>query len=183
MTIVFSLLAVFLGIVSIICLLRFLFQLSRVDPNNRVVNPLVRITDTFLKPLRTALPLGRNIDSASLFVAWLAMAVRYALLYGSPSTALYTLLTSAWGALIQLLQYCIWIYIIAIVAGVIFSWVAPQSTSPYVALARQLPSPLLRPVQQLIPSLGGLDFSPAIVLIALTFMSSNLIPWLHGLVA
>lgn len=170
------------GIVSVVCLLRFLCQLSGVDPHNRVVAPIVRMTDHFLRPIRRALPVSRNVDMASVAIAWLAMSVRHLLLISQSGVQLEAVLHSAWLGVIVLLQYAIWIYVIAIVATVIISWVAPMSSSPYVALARQLPAPLLGPIQRLIPSLGGLDFSPAIVLVGLMLTNSRVIPWLHTLI-
>ena len=85
-------------------------------------------------------------------------------------------------SLVRLLQYSIWIFIAAIAASVILSWVAPQSVSPYAQLAREVPAILLRPVQRVMPNLGMLDFSPAIVLIALFAINSRIIPWLNSLI-
>ena len=96
-------------------------------------------------------------------------------------SALGFLLTSLGMSLVRLLQYSIWIFIAALVVGVILSWVAPQTTSPYAQLARELPAILLRPVQRVMPNLGILDFSPMIVLIVLFLINSRIIPWLNSL--
>ena len=190
MELIFFLIEILLGVVAIACLLRFLFQVSRVNPMNMVVASTRRLTDRMLNPFRSVVPSGRYIDTASLLVAWIAMSGRVAmqLLPGymqldatQSVSALGFLLASIGISLVRLLQYSIWIFIAALVVGVVLSWVAPQSTSPYAQLARELPSILLRPVQRVMPNLGILDFSPMIVLIALFAINSRIIPWLDGL--
>lgn len=190
MNLIFFLIEIALGVLAIACLLRFIFQLSRVNPMNMVVASTRRLTDRFLNPVRSVVPSGRFIDTSSLLIAWVAMSGRVAmqLLPGymqldatQSVSAVGFLLTSLGMSLVRLLQYSIWIFIAALVVGVILSWVAPQSTSPYAQLARELPAILLRPVQRVMPNLGILDFSPMIVLIALFAINSRIIPWLNNL--
>lgn len=189
----FFVLEVLCGVVAIACLLRFLFQVAQVNTMNNVVVSTRRLTDTFLNPFRSVLPHGRYVDTASLFVAWIAMSVRLwiqaayspagqAASAQDPST-IELFLAVIWVALVRLFQYSIWIFIATILIGVILSWVAPNTVSPYAQLARQMPAFLLQPVQRFLPSLGGLDFSPAIVLLALTLLNSRMVPWLYGLFA
>ena len=180
---VFSLIYVLLGAVAIVSLLRFLFQLAQVSASNQVVAATRRISDPALNPFRKFLPRGRLVDTASLFVAWLAIVGRTWLVSESSGNSMISYaLAVAWIALLDLLRYSLWVFIIAIFAGVIASWIAPTSASPYIQIARQLPYFLLRPVQSVLPSLGGLDFSPAIVLLALFAILQRVIPWLKGLV-
>ena len=178
---IYFVLEVGLGVVAIACLLRFLFQLAQVNLLNIVVASTRRITDVVLNPVRTFMPRSRYVDTASLFVAWVAMAGRVAAQYTFEGSALGFILASLWLSLIKLLQFSIWVFIVAIFANVVLSWVAPTSTSPYAQLARELPNFLLRPVRSILPSLGGLDFSPAIVLFALFAINSRVIPLLSGL--
>ena len=190
MDLLFFLIQLALGVVAIACLLRFVFQLSRVNPMNSVVASTRRLTDGFLNPVRSVVPSGRFVDTSSLLVAWIAMTGRVALqmlpgymqLEANQSvSAVAYIFTSLGLSLIRLLQYSIWIFIIAIVVGVVMSWVAPQSASPYAQLAREVPAVLLRPIQRIMPNLGMLDFSPAIALIGLFAINSRIIPWLNSL--
>lgn len=190
MDLLFFLIQLALGVVAIACLLRFVFQLSRVNPMNTVVASTRRLTDGFLNPVRSVVPSGRYVDTSSLLVAWIAMTGRVALqmlpgymqLEANQSvSALAYIFTSLGLSLIRLLQYSIWIFIIAIVVGVVLSWIAPQSVSPYAQLAREVPAVLLRPIQRIMPNLGMLDFSPAIALIALFAINSRIVPWLNSL--
>ncbi len=190
MELIFFLIEVALGVVAIACLLRFLFQAARVNPMNMVVASTRRLTDKFLIPVRSVVPSGRTVDTASLLVAWIAMTGRVTMqsLPGflqadatQSSSTIGFVLASLGFSLVRLLQYTVWIFIVTLIASVILSWVAPQSVSPYAQLAREVPAILLRPVQRIMPNLGALDFSPAIVLIGLFAINSRIIPWLNSL--
>lgn len=190
MDLIFFFLEIALGVVAIACLLRFLFQVARVNPLNVVVASTRKLTDRFLTPVRSVAPSGRFVDTASLLGAWIAMSGRigmqlmpgYMQLDGSQSISAVSYILTCFGlSLVRLLQYSIWIFIAAIAASVILSWIAPQSVSPYAQLAREIPAVLLRPVQRIMPNLGALDFSPAIVLFGLFAINSRIIPWLSSL--
>ena len=79
MALFFFLIGTALGVVAIACLLRFIFQLARVNPLNTVVASTRKLTDRFLDPVRSVVPSGRFVDTASLLVAWLAMSGRVGL--------------------------------------------------------------------------------------------------------
>ena len=190
MNLIFFFIEILLGVVALACLIRFLLQVSQVNPMNMVVSSTRRLTDKFLNPVRSVVPSGRFVDTASLLVAWIAMSGRVALqmlsgflqIEGNQSVSAIGFIFAALGiSLVRLLQFSIWIFIAAIVASVVLSWIAPQSTSPYAQLARELPGVLLRPVQRVMPNLGILDFSPMIVLIGLFAINSRIIPWLNNL--
>lgn len=74
----------------------------------------------------------------------------------------------------NLIQIYIWVVII----GVIFSWLISfnvvntrnQFVAAVVRITYQLTEPALRPIRNLLPSLGGLDFSPIILILGLMFL-------------
>ena len=78
-------------------------------------------------------------------------------------------------AIAELLSIAIYIYQFAILIQVVLSWVAPDQYNPMTEVIDALTEPLLRPARQLIPSLGGLDFSPFAVLILLQLTSLLLV--------
>jgi YggT family protein len=74
-----------------------------------------------------------------------------------------------------LLIAAIRVYSVIIIAQVVLSWV-PVEHRPhelYLFLLK-LTEPVLRPIRQVLPSAGGLDFSPLIVLILLGVIASAL---------
>jgi YggT family protein len=62
--------------------------------------------------------------------------------------------------------------VIVLCIGLIFvralmSFISVERTNPVVPLLFQLTEPLLRPVRKRLPTFGGFDFSPALVILAL----------------
>jgi YggT family protein len=78
------------------------------------------------------------------------------------------------------------IYWYIILATVVVSWLVSFNIinygNPYVRQAssvlRQLTEPVLGPIRRLLPNLGGLDFSPVVVLFALQFLKQFIIYYL-----
>ena len=59
-------------IVCFLFLARLILQICRADFYNPISQGIVKATDPVLKPLRALIPGYRNLDVASLLVAWLA---------------------------------------------------------------------------------------------------------------
>jgi YggT family protein len=53
---------------------------------------------------------------------------------------------------------------------VLLSFISVERSNPIVPLVIQLTEPLLRPIRRRVPAMGGLDFSPAIVMLAIALM-------------
>jgi YggT family protein len=67
------------------------------------------------------------------------------------------------------LDSSIYVFLGAILVGIISSWINPQSYHPILSIARSISEPLLAPARKLIPSIGGIDFSPMLVILFLRF--------------
>lgn len=159
-----------LGLLLLAVLLRLLLQLSRADFYNPISQLVVRITNPLLRPLRRLIPTWKRLDAASLV---LALAIQcasallvFALAHVPPPNPLLLL---AWAA-IGILAVAINIYFFAILAAIILSWIAPRSQHPAIALLYQLTEPVMDPARRLLPPLGGLDFSPILVFIAINVL-------------
>ena len=57
------------------------------------------------------------------------------------------------------------IFFISILLHVILSWLSPNNFTPATRFVGELVAPVLRPIQQRLPYLAGLDFSPLIALV------------------
>ena len=70
------------------------------------------------------------------------------------------------------------LYSLIVLGAVILSWVHLPSGNPVVQVANRLTEPLLQPIRRALPALGGLDFSPVVLLVGLQivkrFLSSAL---------
>jgi len=84
-----------------------------------------------------------------------------------------------------LIYEIIWIYIYVLVAWVVMSWLVAFNVvnmrHPFVnAVARFLhaaTAPVLRPIQRVVPLIGGVDVSPLILMLVLGFVQRLVIQW------
>jgi YggT family protein len=60
-------------------------------------------------------------------------------------------------------------YTIVILAGVILSWTSLRYDHPLMRVSRALTEPLLGPIRRVLPSVGGIDFSPMVLLFLIGF--------------
>lgn len=156
-----------LEVVTFIFVARFLLQACRVDFYNPISQGLVKATDPVLRPVRMVVPGYRNLDF-SAFLA--AVAVQILLIM-----ALYALAGAYVGSvgyiivsgLVQVVLLCLSIFWWSILIVIIAGWVAPGSYHPALALLQQITEPLLAPARNLLPPMGGLDFSPIVVFLIL----------------
>lgn len=155
-----------------IVLLRFLLQLARADFYNPITQFAVKATNPLLRPLRQIIPGWGSLDGASLVLAVIIQAITFFLILialngGIPSFNPLTLLT--WSVL-NVLDLIVTIYFWSVIAVVVVSWIAPGSNHPAIQLVAQITEPVMRPVRNLMPSMGGLDLSPIIVFLILNVL-------------
>ncbi|MFL1453878.1 YggT family protein [Marinobacter sp. GN3S48] len=156
-----------------IVLLRFLLQLARADFYNPISQFVVKATNPPLRPLRRVIPGWGGIDGAALVLAIVIQAIAFLLILvtlngGMPSINPLTLLV--WAAL-NVLDLVVKIYFWSVIAVVVVSWIAPGSHHPAIQLVAQITEPVMRPVRNVIPSMGGLDLSPIVVFLLLNVIS------------
>lgn len=146
-------------------LLRLLLQLSRADFRNPLSQAIVRLTNWLVLPLRRVLPPAGKLDTASLVAAYLVQLAALAIVFFMSTGVMVPLPTLLWVGLQKALVATLQLYTIAIVVYALLSLVAPGGYNPAVALLSSLCEPLLRPVRRLLPPIGGLDFSPLVVIL------------------
>jgi YggT family protein len=85
-----------------------------------------------------------------------------------------------------LISTLIWTYIYILIAAAVMSWLVAfnvlNAHNPTVRMIwnflYQITEPALRPIRAVLPSLGGIDISPLILIIGLMFLD-RLIFWLY----
>ena len=65
-------------------------------------------------------------------------------------------------------------YTLLLIAVVLISWFPVPQDNTVVRTLRMLTEPLLAPVRRLLPDMGGIDFSPVVVLLGLQFLGQYL---------
>ena len=152
-----------LQLAAFLFVVRFLLQACRVDFYNPISQGIVKATDVLLKPVRMVLPGYRNIDFAALVAALAAnilMVVAAGTIAGQPMGGVWQVLTTGLLAVIGVSLFIVkWSILIVIIA----SFLAKGNYHPALAMLRQLTEPVLAPARKLLPSMGGLDFSPILV--------------------
>ena len=59
------------------------------------------------------------------------------------------------------------LYSLVVLAAVVMSWMRMDPRHPLATIVYSLPEPVLAPIRRALPLIGGLDFSPMVLLIAL----------------
>ena len=59
------------------------------------------------------------------------------------------------------------LYSLVVLAAVVMSWVRVDLRNPLARIVHSLTEPVLAPIRRVLPVVGGLDFSPMVVLLAL----------------
>ena len=164
------------GIYLLAVLLRFLLQVAKADFYNPVSQAVIKITDPMVRILRTFIPGYKGIDFSSLVLAFVIEAVAICvliILYGGTIPGAGYIIT--W-AFVGIVLFIVNIYYYAILASIIMSFVMmfSGSTSPHplLLLVWQLTEPIMAPVRKIIPAMGGLDFSPIFIFIAIQIIQS-----------
>lgn len=165
-----------------IALLRLLLQAFRADFYNPVSQSVVRLT-AFLDPLRRVLGARGGIDFATLLALVALQMAQLGVVYAMRSGSVPDIVLLLAFSVPELVQAVLSFFFWTIIASVVASWLAPGGNSPVLQLLHELTEPVLAPARRLIPPLGGLDFSPILVLLALDLSEKYAVPALRQLVA
>lgn len=151
--------------VAMLFVLRLAAEACRADFHNPLSQFVYRYTNPVLAPIRRVIPNWRRISLAALLIAWLAMLLKrlvlYALIGFMPG------LVGLWVlSLADLLDYVLIFYLVLIFGWSLLSMFAVDQRQPLIRLINAIVEPLMRPVRGKLV-VGSLDFSPAVVMIAL----------------
>lgn len=187
--IVFFLLDTICSLFSFALLARFAMQWTRAPFRNPIGHFIIAVTDWMVRPLRRLIPGLFGLDIASLLLAWgwqaiylgLTLGLSGALVAVSPAPTLGIALL----AVLETLKVGIHVAMGAVLVSAILSWVNPHA--PMAEVFHAVSRPLLRPIQRLIPPVGGMDLSPLALLVVLqiglfvlTGLRVELLPLLRG---
>ena len=170
-----------IGIYLLIMLMRFILQLVLADFYNPISQFLVRATNPIVLPLRRILPAKGRFDPASLLLAvaiQLLGIVAMLVMNGVSLPGISLLL--AW-SVVGVIGLIVKIYFFALLAMIILSWIAPGTSNPAAYLMYQITEPVMAPFRRVLPSMGGLDFSPILVFILINVIQIALRSFAAGL--
>lgn len=85
-------------------------------------------------------------------------------------------------ALANIVHIALNLYMWLIIARAVLSWVSPDPYNPIVRFLYSVTDPVLYAIRRRVPVFfGGIDFSPMIVILAIYFLDSFLVPTLAGM--
>lgn len=156
----------------IVVLLRILLRFAHADFFNPISQFVWQITQPPVGLLSRVIPNWGRLDiAAALFVLVLCFVNIQVDLWLYPlDFRPHPLMPLLWAPLKAVVLLCN-LYFFTILIQVLVSWLSPGTHSPATAVLWTLNEPLLRPVRQYIPPIGGLDISPLVVIIALQVFS------------
>ena len=156
------LLSTVIELYTMVVLLRVWMQWARCDFYNPFSQFVVKATQPIVGPLRRIIPAMGPIDSASLLVAFILCVIKAIVLF-----MVITFQPIIWiSALLILLKTIGSLIFWVLLLMAVMSWVS-QGRSPVEYVLMQLADPLLRPIRNLLPSMGGIDFSPMVLVLLL----------------
>jgi YggT family protein len=153
-------------------MLRLLAEANRADFNNPICQFLYRFTNPVLRPLRKVLPSVRRISLAALLIALLLECLKWIL-----RAAMAGVMPSPIGIVVlgiaDLVDFLLFTWIVVVFVWSLMSMLSTDRYHPVARFVTALAEPLVRPLRGRM-TLGGLDFSPTVVLIIL-FLARMLI--------
>lgn len=160
-----------------VLLLRVWMQWARADFYNPFSQFVVKITQPIVGPLRRVIPSIGPIDTASLLVAYVLILLKYVVGLWLINQVLLFFPVYLPLSLLELLTAAGKLVFWVIIIRALMSWIS-QGRNPVDQLLIQLTEPLLSPIRRLLPSMGGIDLSPMVlilILYALNYLKADVL--------
>lgn len=152
-------------------LLKFAMRVADADFYNPITQAVVKITNPWAN-LFKFIPSIKRLD-LGVFIAAIVLQflflVLISLLNSIGLSILLTFVVASFKVLLALINLYFWV----LIASVILSWVLLLSGSnasgiaPLYVVLNQIIAPILRPIQRIMPDLGGIDISPIFAFIGI----------------
>ncbi|MGZ5080025.1 MAG: YggT family protein [Usitatibacter sp.] len=169
-------------LVILAALVRFWMQALRAPTRNPIAQFSMALTDFAVKPLRRMVPGFFRLDIASLLLAlaleFLLQFLLALLLSASPVDSPGLLPVLLFLAFVVLIRLSIYVFMGAIIIQAVLTWVSAHH--PVAPFFDALTRPFLRPVQRVIPPIGGVDISPLFVFIFFQLLLMIPVAWLEA---
>ncbi|AKJ41183.1 YggT family protein [Pragia fontium] len=160
-----------------VLLLRVWMQWAKADFYNPFSQFVVKITQPIVGPLRRVIPSIGPIDTTSVLIAYILILLKYVLGLWILNQVLLFFPVYLPLSLLELLTMAGKLVFWVIIIRALMSWIS-QGRNPVDQLLIQLTEPLLYPIRRLLPSMGGIDLSPMIlimVLYGLNYLKSDIL--------
>ncbi|GGP22824.1 MULTISPECIES: YggT family protein [Silvimonas] len=159
----------------LVLLTRFYLQASRVSFKHPVGQFVLALTNWIVLPVRRVVPPVRNLDTASLLLAWACAFLMHLILlaitpwpfiFGSPLSIIALMLA----AVLELFKMSLYLLFAATIGQALMSWISPYN--PMMPVLEGITGPFLRPLRRMIPTVGGIDITPWILILIIQLLLS-----------
>jgi YggT family protein len=158
----------FFHMISFLVLARFLLQWAKADFYNPLSQSIIKLTNPILSPFRRILPKSKRIDHAAWIVFFAVLTLKVIALgwikFSGFLPAIVIVIQVLRDALNQILDF----FTFAIIIHAILSWVSP-GFNPVGQVIGQIIEPVVSPIRRILPDTGGIDFSPIVVILIISF--------------
>lgn len=154
-----------------VIMLRLILQYMEVDYNNPLSQWSLKLTQPVTDQISRFVSKQGSIDYPSII--WLVVVsiigvFVFSLLHQIIPNIVVILFSIIFGILSQL---C-FLYFVLLLVMSIASWFSSQQSNPALGAVRTVLKPVLQPIQNVVPPIAGLDFSPAIAAIIFLIVGS-----------
>jgi len=172
------LLSTIFSLLTMVFLLRFMMQILKTSFYNPIGQIVIALTDFAVKPARRYIPSWKKNDLSTLVLAFAAQFLLHLTLLGLSGFPFAVADVPVWPSILGLsllgvIRTVFDIFFYVLILHVILSWVNPHS--PIAPVLHSLARPILDPIQRIIPSMGGIDFSPMIAILLLQMLNVSVL--------
>ena len=171
-------LGILFNLYAVVVAVRFVMQIVRADYYNPLAQAVVKLTDPLLIPLRRFIPSIKKYDTASLVLIFAVLFLKILLfkvlaLGGVPVigsafiVSELPLVKMVLLALLDVLHQFFNVFIYALIIQAILSWIPNSGGNPVQAMVAAIGAPVLRPMRNIIPPMGGIDLTVFFTIIGL----------------
>ncbi|NND91848.1 MAG: YggT family protein [Granulosicoccus sp.] len=171
-------LGILFNLYATVVAVRFVMQLVRADYYNPLAQGIVKVTDPLLLPLRRIIPSVKRYDTASLVLCFAVLffkllvfkllSLGYVPALGqSESVSAIPVVKLVVLAFLDLIHQFFNVFIFALIIQAILSWIPGATGNPVQSLVSSISQPVLQPLRNLIPPMGGIDLTVFFTIIGL----------------
>lgn len=159
-----------------VLVIRVWLQLVRADFYNPLSQFVVKVTNPLVIPVRRIIPGFGGIDMATLLIAYIVAALKFIIIPLLNGGAIDVVTALFLGILYLVKQSGFLLFVVMLVMA-LMSWVV-QGYNPTQVILHQLTEPVLRPIRNIIPNIGGLDLSILAAFLLLNVINILLSGWI-----
>ncbi|MCO4798267.1 MAG: YggT family protein [Colwelliaceae bacterium] len=159
-----------------VLIIRVWLQLVKADFYNPLSQFVVKVTNPLVIPFRRIIPGFGGIDLATLLIAYIIAVLKFViipLLNGGP----IDIITASFLGLLYVIKQTGFLLFVLMLVMALMSWVV-QGYNPTQMMLHQLTEPVLRPIRNIIPNIGGLDLSILAAFLLLNVINILLSGWI-----